>query len=121
MVNTKYNTTEDMINKLQQLNGRTKIKFYQNISNYYDAMGYRRKGNTFQFEEDLFIRNAEGISYIYHEALLLLKFLQTKPNVRSLNIIYYDLSYTVLKNRDGKEQEEEYDNVFDNIIMPNNR
>ena len=28
MVNTKYNSTEDMINKLQQLKGKTKLNFY---------------------------------------------------------------------------------------------
>ena len=27
MVNTTYNTTEDMINKLQELKGKTKLKF----------------------------------------------------------------------------------------------
>ena len=27
MVNTTYNTTEDMINKLQSLKGKTKMKF----------------------------------------------------------------------------------------------
>ena len=35
MVNTNYNTTEDMNNKLQQLKGKTKLKFFKNISNYY--------------------------------------------------------------------------------------
>ena len=34
MVNTNYNSTEDMINKLQSLKGKIKIKFYINISNY---------------------------------------------------------------------------------------
>ena len=29
MVNTKYNSKEDMINKLQQLKGKTKLKFYK--------------------------------------------------------------------------------------------
>ena len=38
MVNTTYNSTEDMINKLQQLKGKTKVKFYLNISNYYTEM-----------------------------------------------------------------------------------
>ena len=33
MVNTNYNTTEDIINKLQSLKGKTKLKFYKNISN----------------------------------------------------------------------------------------
>ena len=31
MVNTTYNSTEDMINKLQQLKGKTKLKFYKKI------------------------------------------------------------------------------------------
>ena len=33
MVNTTYNSTEDMIIKLQELKGRTKLKFYKKISN----------------------------------------------------------------------------------------
>ena len=30
-----------MINKLQELKGKTKLKFYKNISNYYDNMNIR--------------------------------------------------------------------------------
>ena len=30
MVNTSYNSTEDIIDKLQQLKGKTKLKFYKN-------------------------------------------------------------------------------------------
>ena len=33
MVNTTYNSTEDVIDKLQHLKGKTKLKFYKNISN----------------------------------------------------------------------------------------
>ena len=33
MVNTIYDSTEDMINKLQSLKGKAKLKFYKNISN----------------------------------------------------------------------------------------
>ena len=32
-----------------------------------------------------------------------MKFLQTKPQVKNMNINYYDLYYTVVKNRDDKE------------------
>ena len=32
MVNTKYNSTEDLIDKLQQLKGKTNLKFYENIN-----------------------------------------------------------------------------------------
>ena len=57
MVNTTYNSTEDMINKLQELKGKTKIRFYINISKYYDEMNIR----NYQFEEDSFGKNAQGI------------------------------------------------------------
>ena len=49
MVNTTYNSTEDMIDKLQSLKGKTKLKFYKNISNYYDNMNIR-------FDEDHFAK-----------------------------------------------------------------
>ena len=32
-----------------------------------------------RFDEDPFAKNAQGISEVYHEVLLLKKFLQTKP------------------------------------------
>ena len=40
-----------MIDKLQQLRGNGKLKICQNISDYYDEMGYKGKSNTFQFEK----------------------------------------------------------------------
>ena len=70
MVNTIYNSTEDIIDKLQELKGKTKLKFYKNISNYYDEMNIK----NFNFEQDPFSKNAEGIRKIYHEVLLLMKF-----------------------------------------------
>ena len=78
MVNTKYNTLEDMINKIQQLKGETKLKFYKNISNYYDEL----KRIKFQTQEDPSSKNAQGISKIYREVLLLMKFIQTKPQIK---------------------------------------
>ena len=58
--------------------------------------------------------------------MLLLKFLQNKPQVRNMNIISVDLYYTVFKNRDEKEivideyhkTENDY-NIFDDFIIPN--
>ena len=96
MVNTNYNSTVDMINKLQNLKGKTKLKFYKNISNDYHGMKIR----IFKTQQDPFAKIAQGISKIYHEVLLLMKFLQTKPQVKNMNINYYDLYYTVIKNRD---------------------
>ena len=77
MVSTTYNSSEDMINKLQSLKGKTKFEFHKNISNYYTEM----KDKNFQSGQDSFAKNAQGISKIYHEVLLLMKFLQTKPQV----------------------------------------
>ena len=44
MTNTTYNSTEDMINKLQQLKGKIKLKFYKTINDYYTEM----KNKNFQ-------------------------------------------------------------------------
>ena len=70
-----------MIDKLQQLKGKTKSKFSKNISNYNEM-----NIENFRFEEDTFVKNAQGVSKSYHEVILLMKFLQTKPQVRNMNI-----------------------------------
>ena len=85
-----------MINKLQSSKSKTKLKFYENMSKYYDNMSIRRN-------EVPFTKNAQGISKLYHEVLLLMKFLQTKPEVKSKSFNNYDLYYTVIKNRGEKE------------------
>ena len=41
MSNTKYNSMKELINKLQQLKGKTKLKFYKNISQYCENMNIR--------------------------------------------------------------------------------
>ena len=64
-----------MINKLQQLKGKTKLKFYKNISSYYDNMNIR-------FDEDPFAKNAQGISKIYHEVLKLIKIYRLRLRLR---------------------------------------
>ena len=114
MVNTTYNSREDMINKLQQLKGKTKLKFYKNISNYYTE----KKNKSFQSQQDPFSRNAQGITKIYHEVLLLMKFLQTKPQIKNMTINFYDLFYTVIKVRDeNKDIDNQYDD--NDFITPN--
>ena len=122
MVYTNYNSTEDMINKLQSLKGKTKLKFYKNIKNYYIEM----KNRNFQTQEDPLSRYAEGYSKIYHEVLLLMKFLQTKPKVKNMNINYYDLYYTIIKSRnENKNIDNQYENDdkdyidINDFIIPN--
>ena len=46
---------------------------------------------NFQIEEELFTKNPQDIVFILHEALLLLNFLQPKPQVENTNKNYYDL------------------------------
>ena len=123
MVNTNYNSIEDMIDKLQSLKGKTKLKFYKNISDYYIEM----KNKNFQTNhQDPFSINAHGIHKIYHEVLLLMKFLQTKPQIKNMNINYYDLYYTVIKTRDeNKDIDNQYENDesdyidINDFIIPN--
>ena len=83
------------------------------------------KNKNFQTQEDPFSKNAQGISKIYHEVLLLMKFLQTKPQVKNMNINYNDLYYTVIKTRDeNKDIDNQYENdendyINFNDIVPN--
>ena len=65
MVNTSYNTTEDKIDNLQQLKGKTKLNYYKYIFNYYTEM----KKRNFQTQEDPSAKNDQGISKIYHKVL----------------------------------------------------
>ena len=67
-------------------------------------------------------KKVHGISKIYHEVLLLMKYLQTKPQVNNMKVNYYDLYHTVFKNRDDKEitdnqHETDYNN-FNCFIIP---
>ena len=88
-------------------------------------MNIRRQKGSFQFEEDPFRKNVQGIGKIYHEVLLLMKLSQTKTNVKNMNFIYYDLYYTVIINRVDKKivvdkcesKENDYNNFKD--IVPN--
>ena len=115
IVTTTYNSTQDMIIKLHQLKSKTKLKFLKNISNYYDNMNIK-------MDDDPFGKNAQSISEIYHEVLLLMKILQTEPQVKNMNNNYYDLFYTVIKNRDEKgvlDDQYEKDYINFNYIIPN--
>ena len=54
---------------------------------------------------------------------MLIKFLRSKPHVKNMNIIFYDIYYTVIKNRAEKqivndECENDY-NSFNDFITPN--
>ena len=64
--------------------------------------------------EDPFARNVQGISKLYHEVLMLMKFLQTKSQGKNMNINYYDLYYFVIQNRKEKDIEEEQKEIVDN-------
>ena len=121
MVNTKYSTSEDMVNKLQQLQRKTKLKFYKNKSKCYNEM----KSKNFQTQQYPFSKIDQSKNKIYHKVILLRKFLQTKPQIKNMNIFYYDLYHTVIKvrdeNRDIDNQHENDDNDYINFndIVPN--
>ena len=81
---------------------------------------------SFKFEGNPFSKNTESNSKTYHEVLLLMKFLQTIPQVKNMNVKYYDLYFTVIKNRDDKvivdDQYEDIENDhinFNDFITPN--
>ena len=115
---TTYDTTEDMINKIQELKGETKLKFCENLRNYNDGMNIR----NFKFEKEIFSKNVQGTK-IHHEVILLMKFLQTKPHVKNMNINYYDLFYTIVKNKENvDDKSEKIENIYislKDVIIPN--
>ena len=56
------------------------------------------------------------------KCVLLMKFLQTKPQVENMNINYYDISYPKIKIRDEKEiVDNKYESGYINFkdIVPN--
>ena len=64
-----------------------------------------------RFDENLFAKNAECISKKYHEVLLLMKHLQTKPQFNNMNINCYDFYFTVIKTRgETKDIDIQYEN-----------
>ena len=75
-------------------------------------MIYRSQNENFQFEEDPFPKNVQGIGIIHHEVLLLMNSSQTNPSVKSMKIKYFDLYYTVIKKRN--ENEVVHNNYEDN-------
>ena len=85
------------------------------------------KNRNFQTQDqDPFSKNAQGISKIFHEVFLLMKFLQTKPQIKTMNNNYFDLYYTVIKtideNNDIDNQYENDDNDYissNDFIIPN--
>ena len=74
-----------------------------------------------------FSKNAQGIGKIFHEVLLLMEFLQTKPDIKNMKINYIDLYYAVIKTRtENKDKDNQYEDDYhdyidinDFIITPN--
>ena len=60
MAITTHISTQEMIQNIQSLTGKTELKFYKIKSKYYDEMNIRRQNGTFQFEEDPFCKNVQG-------------------------------------------------------------
>ena len=76
----------------------------KDVSNYYDNMNIRMVVDTFA-------RIAQGITEIYHEVLMVMKFLQTRPQIKNMNNKYYDLYCTVIKSWNGRKiLDDQYEN-----------
>ena len=52
-----------------------------------------RQSNTFMIDEGPFRKGAKSIANNLHEVILLMKFLQTKPQVEAMKIGYMLLSF----------------------------
>ena len=63
----------------------------------------------FQFKDHPIAKNAQSLAKIFHEVLLLMKFLQPKHQVKNMNINYYDFHDTSIKNLTNVEKNENLD------------
>ena len=64
MMNIKYESREDMIDKLRSVEGKTKLNFYKSSTDYYDQMKYIRRSGKFESEEDPFAKSAQGVAFL---------------------------------------------------------
>ena len=83
----KFKTKEEMVNKLRSLKVNTKNKISSKY--FFDQMNYMRQSNTFVFEDPL-AKNIQGIGMIMNESLLIMIFLQAKPQMKNKTINSYD-------------------------------
>ena len=79
MVNTKCKTTEKMVDRLQNLEGKPKLKFYNCKSFCHGQFIYMIRSYTFRFEENRIGNVAQDIAFKMHETLLLMKLSETEP------------------------------------------
>ena len=82
MMNTKWNTIEDMTKTIQNWKIKTKLKVHQDFGKFYDEIVYLTQSKKFHFKRDFFSKNAQNIAIYVHEALLLKNFLQKKPQIQ---------------------------------------
>ena len=61
MMNEKYKTKKDLIEKKQFLRVERKMKFHQDLINYYDEIKYLRQNGDVYFEEKSSNKNAKSI------------------------------------------------------------
>ena len=57
-----------------------------------------KQSETLQCEQDPFSNNAQGIGLNMHGACVLMNFLPSKPQVKSMKTTYFDLLYTISLN-----------------------
>ena len=78
-------------------------------------MSYLRQSGIFRSEADPF-RRKTVVTFMMHKVLLLLKFLQTKPQIRSKSSMFYDVYYTMfLKLSDG-ENSSDFIQIISSIL-----
>ena len=64
-------------------------------------MKYPRQSGNFHFEENPISKTVQGVAFIMHQAMLLMKFLQTEAQIKDKVLNYYDLYYTIILNVSG--------------------
>ena len=79
MAKTKVKAIEDMKKNLEKLKSKSKLKLHRSFCEYYEEMNYLKQSGNFQFEEFTSSEKAQSLATVMHKAILMLKFLQSKP------------------------------------------
>ena len=98
MMKINYETTDRMFNNLQNLIFKTILNFHRNIGKYYGEMYFKRKRKTLRLMKTPLLKKSQSIANIHLVAILLIKILQTKSQVKRINWSFFDLYFNVINN-----------------------
>ena len=105
-----YTSYKDILIDFKNLG--KKLTLRKNYNEYYKEMQLLRSKNIFPFEDRFAKTEKRKLMIVLLEALMLIRYFQTKPELKTENINYYDMYYTILSVKVKEEKFEVSKNHF---------